>query len=188
MPSPPLRLRRVARTKARLRCVHVHTYGHHCSYSAARLTPCLPPWPRPPGKGFLKDLILRRDEELLKTFAGFGSNSSFLQDLHGLIGEFFVVSMKLSTGDVVSYTAQQQCQDSCRRTWRKGGTARRKQTVRSGGCFFADIAATAVAVHSCCDLLVDVVVTLLALLWTPFGAFAKRGDVPDLLGVAQGRC
>eukprot|EP00903_Cladosiphon_okamuranus_P012092 g11351.t1 len=37
------------------------------------------------GKGFLKDLILRRDEELLKTFAGFGSNTNFLQDLHGLI-------------------------------------------------------------------------------------------------------
>lgn len=41
-----------------------------------------------PGKGFLKDLILRRDDDLLRTFAGFGSNPSFLQDLHDLIGEF----------------------------------------------------------------------------------------------------
>lgn len=39
------------------------------------------------GKGFLKELILRRDEELLKTFAGFGSNPRFLEDLHGLVGK-----------------------------------------------------------------------------------------------------
>ena len=39
------------------------------------------------GKGFLKELILRRDEGLIEVFAGFGSNPNFLDELNKLIGE-----------------------------------------------------------------------------------------------------
>ncbi|CBJ26518.1 conserved unknown protein [Ectocarpus siliculosus] len=61
------------------------------------------------GKGFLKDLILRRDEGLLKTFAGFGSNPNFLEDLHGLIDheskrlyESLFVGLSLAEGKSLS--------------------------------------------------------------------------------------
>ena len=39
------------------------------------------------GKGFLKDLILRRDPTVMEVFAGFGSNPDFLEQAHDLIGE-----------------------------------------------------------------------------------------------------
>ncbi|CAM9131602.1 unnamed protein product [Ectocarpus fasciculatus] len=61
------------------------------------------------GKGYLKDLILRRDEGLLKTFAGFGSNPNFLEDLHGLIDreskrlyESLFVGLSLAEGKSLS--------------------------------------------------------------------------------------
>ncbi|CAM9418751.1 unnamed protein product [Ectocarpus sp. 4 AP-2014] len=61
------------------------------------------------GKGFLKDLVLRRDEGLLKTFAGFGSSPNFLEDLHDLIDreskrlyESLFVGLSLAEGKSLS--------------------------------------------------------------------------------------
>ncbi|CAB1109286.1 unnamed protein product [Ectocarpus sp. CCAP 1310/34] len=61
------------------------------------------------GKGFLKDLILRRDEDLITTFAGFGSNPNFLEDLHSLIDreskrlyESLFVGLSLAEGKSLS--------------------------------------------------------------------------------------
>lgn len=39
------------------------------------------------GKGFLKELILKRDKRLLEVLEGFGSDPDFLNNLHNLIGE-----------------------------------------------------------------------------------------------------
>lgn len=51
------------------------------------MLPLCPPFLSLPGKGFLKELILRRDEGVLEVFAGFGANPNFLEEVNKLIGE-----------------------------------------------------------------------------------------------------